>query len=345
MENIRKRVISLFAAALIVTALGGAAFAAEKPHKVIAPGQTVGISLKTKGVIVEDIAQYDDDEKTEQSPAAKAGLMSGDIITHIGSYEIKGAEDMKNALSKSGGAAVTVRFIRGGEEKQIEVTPRDDGKGGYELGLWLRDGVMGMGTVTFYDSDTGIYGALGHPINDSKSGTVIPIEDGDIYEAEITNISKGQTGKPGQLHGDIDKSSEIGTIEDNTMYGIYGTVENSGAFISGSDFEVASEDEIKTGDAEIISSVGGKCEFYSIKIDKIFSGEKGEGKSMQITVTDERLVKLTGGIVQGMSGSPIIQNGKLVGAVTHVLVNDAQKGYGISIEKMLDTAYQSEKAA
>ena len=327
--------------AAVIFAFAGTAYA-KTPDKVVPMGETVGITLETKGVIVEDVTEYENEDGTKSAPAKDAGIKAVDIITHIGSVEITCAEDIKKALDGSGGDDVTVKLVRGSEEKQVSVTPRAAEKGGYEIGLWLRDGVMGLGTITFYDKESGVYGALGHPISDSKTESAIPAEDGEIHNAEITEIVKGKSGSPGQLHGDIDMRESIGTIDSNTICGIYGKMEECELLDGKSEIDVAAAKEIETGPAQIISAVSGEIETYDLEITRVYNTGAEDNKSMMLTVTDDDLVSLTGGIVQGMSGSPIIQNGKIIGAVTHVLVNDPLKGYGVSIENMLA---QAEKAA
>lgn len=337
MEKIKNTKIRAFILLAFSFVFSISAFAAS-PEKLIPMGDTIGIELETEGIIIEDITEYESADGTKSSPAKEAGLQAGDVITHINDVPVNEAGDIKEQMSKCGGESVTVRIMRDGSEKQLTVTPVKNESGEYELGLWLRDNVLGLGTITYYDSQSGTYGALGHPISDGESETAIPIEGGDIYNAEITDITQGKSGSPGQIHGNIDSNAKIGTIEDNTMYGIYGQIEDTGFISSSDELEIASEDEIQLGKAEIISSVSGSKEKYDIEITRIYSDGDETGKTMMITVTDKDLIDITGGIVQGMSGSPIIQNGKLIGAVTHVLVNDSTKGYGTSIENMLEAA-------
>lgn len=337
MEKFQKKAGRLLIWIVAVFVMSTSAFA-QTPDKVIPIGETVGIDLKTKGVVVEDLKEYDDGSGNKYSPAKDAGLQAGDIITQINGVTIEESGDIKDALDKSGGSDVTLKIERDGQEKQITITPVKNEEGSYELGLWLRDGMMGLGTITYYDDDTGEYGALGHPISDPQTETILPADDGEIYEARITDITKGQAGTPGQLKGDIDMTSNIGTIDANTAFGIYGQIENADIASGKTEIEVAGEDEIQLGKAHILSSISGEEKEYEVEITRVYTDGATTGKTMMLTVTDDELLALTGGIVQGMSGSPIIQNGKLIGAVTHVLINDPTKGYGIGIKTMLETA-------
>lgn len=334
-KMIKKAAAAVFAA--VVFSSGASAYA-HAADRVYSGGEMIGIQLKTKGVIVEDVTEYEQPDGSAVCPASDAGILVGDVITHVDGIEINEPADMKKALDSCGGKKVTIKLERAGEKVQVTAAPYVNGDGGYELGLWLRDGLLGLGTITYYDEETGAYGALGHPISDSKTQNIIPIDNGTIYEAEITEIVKGKSGRPGQLHGDFESDTEMGTIEENGICGIFGKLKDSEVLKANEVFETAESEDVETGKAQIISAVSGKREMYDIEITRLYTGSRETGKSMMITVTDDDLLSITGGIVQGMSGSPIIQDGKLVGAVTHVLVNDPTRGYGIFIENMLDAA-------
>lgn len=218
---------------------------------------------------------------------------------------------------------------RGGKAKQLNITPAQDADGAWKLGLWLRDGVSGVGTLTFYDPETGVYGALGHSISDEATGEALPLGDGGIYKAQIVGIVPGEVGAPGQLDGKTDCTKFLGDIRINCGCGIFGKADFDGPTLETGEFE--------TGKATIRCTLSGEeTREYGIEIKKVYSS--AEGATVMLTVTDPELLAQTGGIVQGMSGSPIIQNGKLVGAVTHVFVNDPTSGYGVSIRDMLKTA-------
>lgn len=206
------------------------------------------------------------------------------------------------------------------------------------FGLWVRDGTAGVGTVTFYDPSTGSFAALGHGITDVDTGELLPIASGDLLRTTILSIKKGQRGNPGQLKGTVANQTQVGNITKNTSFGIYGKMSNLSELNTNpsEELEVALRDEVKQGPAKIRCALeDGKVQEYDIEIQKVSKNNTTDNKSMVIKVTDERLIGITGGIVQGMSGSPIIQNRKFVGAVTHVLVNDPTKGYGVFADMML----------
>ena len=310
-------------AALIIYLLAGTAYARE----LIPVGQIVGLELQNHQVVVVGF-----DEK--QGGAAKAaGLLSGDILRKIDDTAITCAEDVRKALQASNGT-VTMEISREGKVKQLQIKTQNT-KDGPRLGVYLRQGITGIGTVTWYDPETHQFGTLGHGVNDS-SGNLLSMAQGWVYRAKVMTVKKGKSGEPGQLYGSIVSPEPAGTLSANTHQGVFGTCRDGW---EGQTIEVASMAEVKTGDAVIRSTVSGDAvREYSVKILKIYPKGKGNGRNMLIKVTDPDLLNTTGGIVQGMSGSPIIQNGKLIGAVTHVLVNDPQTGYGIFIENMLEAA-------
>ena len=309
-------------------------------------GNAVGISMEADGALVVGIPEYLGDGAP--SPARSAGFAVGDIVTHINSKRVCCNEEIRDALTQSSGKSVTVTVTRGKKTVDITVTPHINAEGRAELGLWLRDAVAGIGTVTFYDPETGVYGALGHSVSDTETGILIPLRTGTILKSSVTDVAQGKIGFPGQLHGTFNAENVVGNLVKNSPNGIFGQV-LSPEFVSGREaIPVADIREIHTGPATILSNVSGTevCE-YTVEITRLYSGSEAAGRSMMLTVTDPRLIEQTGGIVQGMSGSPIIQDGKLIGAVTHVLINDPTRGYGLAIEKMLDTVYNSpaKKAA
>ena len=310
-------------AALIIYLLAGAAYAKE----LIPVGQVVGLELQNRQVVV---VGFDE----ENGKAAKAaGLLSGDVIQKIDQRAITCAEDVRKALRSSNGT-VAVEISREGKVKQLQLKTQNT-KDGPRLGVYLRQGITGIGTVTWYDPETHQFGTLGHGVND-RTGNLLPMAQGWAYRAKVVTVKKGKAGEPGQLYGSIVSAEPAGTLSANTQKGVFGTCRDGW---EGQTIEVASVGEIKTGDAVIRSTVSGDAvREYSVKILKIYPKGKGNGRNMLIKVTDPELLATTGGIVQGMSGSPIIKNGKLIGAVTHVLVNDPTTGYGIFIENMLDAA-------
>ena len=290
-------------------------------------GQVVGLHIGDGGSV---IAGFDE---ILGSGARKAGLQVGDRLVSIDGRTITCTDDITKVLEKADGQ-VEIRYIRDGKTKCTKLLPMitDDGP---RLGVYLKQGISGVGTITWYDPDTGKYGALGHGVN-SGEGKLVPVAEGKLYRAAVLSVVKGKAGNPGQLLGSLKDKTPIGTIEKNVEQGIFGQVTSGW---QGEVLPVADNDEICTGAAKIRSNISGEeVQEYSVEILKIYPSSKGGGRNMLIKITDPRLLETTGGIVQGMSGSPIIQDGKLVGAVTHVLVNDPQTGYGIFIENMLEAA-------
>lgn len=299
-------------------------------RSLVPGGMAIGIAVQSEGAMIAGFSE------NGTSPAASAGLMPGDIITALNGISVFSCDDIKTAVQNLSGEPINISINRNGIHADYTVTPLACEDGSWELGLYLRDNLTGIGTVTYYDPETGEYGALGHGINDAGSGTLIPIKSGDITNAVITDVQKGKCGTPGQLIGSFDFSDICGDVASNTNCGIFGV--SDGDFADNAVMETAENNEIVTGDATIISSVdeNGPQE-YSVQILRVYHGEN-DARDMMLKVTDERLLNKTGGIVQGMSGSPILQNGKLIGAVTHVLVNDPSRGFGVSIENMLNAA-------
>ena len=315
-----KKIMAAITATVLCFMLSAAALA----ESLVPGGGAVGIRMTTDGVVVAGISEVET-SSGKRSPAADAGLKKGDVITRLGGSEIATAQDFKAALSALDGSKTTVTFERGGKQKQLNITPAQGTDGAWKLGLWLRDGISGVGTLTFYDPATGVYGALGHCIS-GDDGEALPLGDGGIYGAEIVGIVQGTVGAPGQLDGKTAAAAFLGDIRINCGCGIFGTADFDGETMETGEFE--------TGPATIRCTLeGSQTREYGIEIKKVYSSS--EGTTVMLTVTDPELIALTGGIVQGMSGSPIIQNGRLVGAVTHVFVNDPTSGYGVSIEDML----------
>ena len=338
-----KQVTGFFlAAALLCTA--PAAFAAGIPEKVVPMGNAVGITIGAEGVLVVNIVDVET-ENGKKSPAYEAGIVPGDIITQINADEVCCVNDLKEALEKTSGEELSVRVLRGDKEMQLTLCPCKTSEGLYEIGVWLRDSMTGLGTVTFYDPASDTYGALGHPINDMDTGILMPIRTGTIMKAAVSGVVKGQPGVPGQLQGAFNMDDIIGNVEKNTDSGIFGTLSETDLANGKDGIPVADASEIELGDAVILSNIEGKnVEEYTVEVTRIYSDFDQHGRNMMIRVTDEDLINATGGIVQGMSGSPIIQNGKIIGAVTHVLVNNPTKGYGITIENMLKTSFDDVKS-
>lgn len=332
MKGVLRAVLPGAAAALLLFS-GTAAYALEA-DALVPVGSTVGIRLDMGGVMVAGLSQVKTSEG-ETCPAQEAGLKSGDVITRINGRETPDAAAFLTAVNELSGDTVELTAQRSGREVQFQVTPAQSEDGAYHIGLWLREGVSGIGTVTYYDPVSGTYGALGHGVNDLNTGELLPFQSGCLTASGVVDVIRGTAGTPGELCGQHETGAVLGTVERNTDGGIFG----SGDFSAyGAPLPVAEESETRLGPATILANVDG-CEIapYSVEISRIYRGGE-DRRFMLLTVTDEQLLARTGGIVQGMSGSPILQDGKLVGAVTHVLVNDPARGYGISIRDMLDAA-------
>lgn len=299
---------------------------ANAARMLIPGGQAIGLELQDNTVTV---AAFDD---ALGASAREAGLQPGDKLTSIDRRPITSAEDVRDALARSDGSVV-LGVERGSKKMQLRVSPAITQEGP-RLGVYLRQGMTGIGTVTWYDPEDGTFGTLGHGISDGK-GSLIGMKSGNAYSASILSVKKGKAGEPGQLQGAIEETGILGALSRNTEQGVFG----SAAARSGEAVETASLSQVHTGKAVIRSTVSGTAvREYSVEILKIYPKSRDSGRNFLLRVTDPSLLEATGGIVQGMSGSPILQDGKLIGAVTHVLVNDPTTGYGIGIDNMLEAA-------
>jgi len=296
-------------------------------EELIPVGEVIGIELADGSVT---IAAFDEELG---ETAKKAGLQVGDTILTMDDQKVTCAQDVRYVLERADGT-VDVEVARQGKEKHLQVTPQIT-KDGPKIGVYLKQGITGVGTVTWYDPQSGDFGALGHGVN-GQDGKLLQMEQGTAYKASVQSVKKGEVGEPGQLVGTMTDPAPVGELVKNTGCGIFGKTQTGW---NGECLPVAEKEEIKSGSAMIRSTVeGSRVQEYSVEILKIYPNSDSSGRNMLLKVTDPALLSTTGGIVQGMSGSPIIQDGKLVGAVTHVLVNDPTTGYGIFIENMLDAA-------
>ncbi len=312
---------------LIVTFLiWSLSFAVSAAELLIPGGQLIGLELQDNTVTV---IAFDE----AASPAKAAGLKEGDRILSVDSTPVRCVEDIRTALKRSDGQ-VDISILRGTKTKQLQVCPSAT-ENGPKLGIYLKQGTTGVGTVTYYDPQKGSFAALGHGVN-APNGSLLQMVDGSIYPARVMSVKKGCIGTPGQLMGALTEAEPNGKLAKNTSQGVFGSVS---AMSKAEPLPVADPAEVNTGAATIRSTVDGDTlREYSVEILKIYPNHHRQSRNMLLKVTDPTLLATTGGIVQGMSGSPIIQDGKLVGAVTHVLVNDPTTGYGIFIENMLDAA-------
>lgn len=304
---------------------------------VIAGGIPVGIYIKTEGILVVDIGEIATESREIVSPC-KGSLMSGDYITAINGVQVTKKERFSDLVNELGKSYVTLTVRRDGKNYDIKVKPVKDLDGRYKVGVWVRDDCQGLGTLTYVD-ENGEFGTLGHSISDSDTGEIVEIESGRIYTAKIWSVIKGKSGEPGEVIGSINYGPEthLGIIDENNSIGIYGTVDDHiYAYLDKTYMNIAYKQDIQTGTAYIRTFIGDKVTDYEIYIYDLHYSDSVQNKGIEFCVTDEKLLGFTNGIVQGMSGSPIIQNGRIVGAVTHVLINDPARGYGIFIENMLE---------
>ena len=308
---------------------------------VIPVGNIAGIKLYTSGVLVVGMSEIYGVDNKAYKPYENSGIEEGDTIVSVNEDKITSTEDLIEKVNSSNGNEVKIEYIHQEKTVACSIKPAQTSNNEYKLGLWVRDSAAGVGTVSFYEPSSKIFGALGHGITDIDTEQLIDIASGEFVTTKILNIVKGQVGTPGRIQGTVDNQKNIGTIQKNTKFGIYGTVDNISSLNidSSNEMEVALRDEIKIGKAKIRCSLeNGKIEEYEIQIEKVFKENNYDNKSMLIKITDEKLLDKTGGIIQGMSGSPIIQNGKFVGAVTHVLVNNPTEGYAVFGDIMLKQA-------
>lgn len=318
---------------------GGPVAAAEVGRTVIPLGRAVGIKMFSDGVLVVGLSEIATADGA-QAPARACGLREGDIITHINSEEVDTIEEIQEILQSSGDEKLSIQAMRG--DKKVQMTARAaqcTADGSYKLGAWIRDSMAGIGTMTFYDPNTGLFGALGHGISDVDTAMLMPLQSGSIMYAEVTDVEKGAAGAPGELHGAFKADSDLGELYSNTKSGVFGELADTSLAGDIKPVEIASRSEVQVGKATILSNIAGnKVAEYEVEITRLYPENPNDTRNLMLKVTDQRLLIATGGIVQGMSGSPILQNGKLVGAVTHVLVNDPTQGYGILAENMLAQA-------
>ena len=304
-------------------------------------GELFGLRLFTEGIIIVGI----DEVKTAKgniSPARKAGLQKGDVIISIDNVKVKSCNEVSEVIEKSSGRVMKLKCSRKGKTFETDFrTAYSETEGKYKAGIWIRDSAAGIGTMTFFDPQRKTFAALGHGVCDVDTGEILPVFEGDIVKADVNGCYKGQKGKAGELCG-VFSSESKGVLYLNSKYGVYG--ELFGLPETDTLYPVAFNDEVKKGKAQIVSTVDEKGpQLYDIEITKI-SEENSEDKNLVIKITDDDLLSKTGGIVQGMSGSPVIQDGKLVGAVTHVFINDPTQGYAIFSRTMLQKMRSADES-
>ena len=306
--------------------------------KVIPLGNLIGVKLYTSGVLVVGMSEIEGDNNQKYKPYLNSGIEEGDMIVEMNNKKIENTDELVNVVRKSNGQEIQIKYVRDKEVITTSIAPVKNESNEYKLGLWVRDAAAGVGTLTFYEPTTGSFAALGHGIVDVDTGGILNIANGELVTSKLISIQKGEKNNPGEIKGSIDSGVTIGEIEKNTNFGVFGLVSNRGNLDlkKSKEYDVALRSEIKTGEAEIICELEeGKKETYKIEIEKIYTSNNYDNKSMLIKITDERLLEKTGGIIQGMSGAPIIQNGKFIGAITNVLVSDPMTGYAIFGDLMI----------
>lgn len=305
--------------------------------QVIPIGEVVGIKLYTSGVLVVGTSGIESIDGQTYKPYENVDIKEGDSIISVNDLIVNNTEELIDAVNLYEGEKVKIRYLRDNQEKNCEITPTKDKNGEYKIGLWVRDSAAGVGTISFYNEETQTFAALGHAITDIDTGDIIQTSSGEIDNVSIVSVIKGQEEQPGKIQGTIKQNSVIGSIYKNTSYGIYGIVKNPENI--NIDYSkkmyVAQRQEIVLGSAVILSNIDGKMKEYNIEIQKTYLNNNYDNKSMVIKVTDDKLLNKTGGIIQGMSGSPIIQNGKFIGAVTHVFIKNPTIGYAVFADRMV----------
>jgi len=325
---LRSGILVLIAILFCVPIAGAADRTEDASHMLVPVGHTVGVKLFARGVLVVKLPK-------EDSPARECGLKEGDVILSCDGNLITSTEQFQSLLQKGEGEPAMLQVHRDGASMSVSVDPEANEQGVYCIGAWIRDSMAGIGTMTYYDPVSGKFGALGHGIADVDTLQLMPFSNGSILPSSVKAVKRGASGCAGELKGDFDLTCSLGELYANTDCGVFGVLKSTAELEAGKALPTGMA---KSGKAVIRANVQGDCvEEYDIEILNIISNAQ-DSRDMVISVTDPELISLTGGIVQGMSGSPIIQNGKLVGAVTHVLVNDPTRGYGIFIENMLDAA-------
>lgn len=313
---------------------------AEAPTLIVG-GRPFGIKLLMEGVMVTGLGDVEADSGTSVCPAAEAGIETGDIVRSANGTVLTSNLQLQALITKSGGSPIRLSVQRDDSSFETVMKPVfSEQSGQWKGGMWVRDSIAGIGTMTFIDKETGRFAGLGHPICDSDTGGIVPLHSGEAVPIDITDAKRGEKGIPGELRGRFAAGSSFGTLDSNSGCGIFGALnEESFAEISAEsrEFKLGYRQDITTGEAEVWTTVNGdKPQNYAINIEKIDYTSEDSTRNMMIRITDERLIEVSGGIIQGMSGSPIIQNNKIIGAVTHVFVADPTCGYAIFAENMAD---------
>lgn len=313
--------------------------------EVIPLGNVVGLKLYTNGVLVVGMSEINGKDNVKYKPYESTGIEEGDMIVEINEKSITCTNDLISTVKAYGEHELSLKYIRDGNVLETTITPIKTSNNEYKLGLWVRDTAAGIGTATFYDPSTGMFASLGHGILDVDTENLLDISYGEFITTTISSLVKGEKGKPGKIQGTIDSGISLGTIYKNTEFGVFGIMKDISALNidTSKTYPIALRNEIEVGPATIMCTLENNVrKEYSIEIEKIFINNNENNKSMQLKITDPELLNTTGGIIQGMSGSPIIQNGKVVGALTHVLVSEPTQGYGVFADLMIKQSIEIE---
>ena len=306
--------------------------------EVVPLGGLIGMKLYTNGVLVVGMSEIYGENNQVYKPYENSGIKEGDTITKINGEYIVSTDDMTECINASKGKEINITYIHNNKTLETKITPVETDKNNYKVGLWVRDTAAGVGTATFYDKNTGNVAMLGHGILDVDTEELIDISDGKVTNTSVVSIIKGENGKTGRIQGIVEGEKEIGTISKNTYYGVYGKLYNVNELKrnTSNSVKIALRNEIKTGEATLMCALdNGEVKEYTVEIQKIYLNNNSNNKSMLLKVTDKELLEKTGGIIQGMSGSPILQDGKLIGALTHVLVQNPTQGYAVFSDIMV----------
>lgn len=306
--------------------------------KVVPTGNLIGLKLYTNGVLVIGTSEIQSISGDAIKPFESTSIEEGDTIIELDSQEIDSTRTLQTVINNSAGRTLEIKYIKNGEICTSNIKPVQTGSNEYRLGLWVRDSASGVGTMTFYEPDSKRFAALGHGISDSDTGNLLDIETGEVVNSKIVNIIKGKKGFPGEIKGSISGQATIGAVSNNTDFGIFGELEENVMTINKyqDGINIALREEITLGEATILATLEtGQTEEYTVEITAIDLDNNTNNKSMQIKITDERLINKTGGIICGMSGAPMIQNNKLIGAITNVLVSDPETGYAVFADIMI----------
>ena len=318
----------------------------ELNKKVYPIGRTIGLKLYTNGVLVVGMSEIEGENGQYYKPYENTGIKEGDLLKSVNGKEIKNVAELTNILNNSNGSEISIKYERNSDEIYTTIKPIKTIDGNYMIGLWVRDAAAGIGTLTFYDQENDNFAAVGHGIEDVDTGELLRISNGEIVTSKIISIVRGEKNKPGEIRGTIDEGEKVGNIQYNTNIGVYGKVTNK-EYINSvklQEVAVARRNQIQIGKAKIICQLSNEgTEEFEIDIKKIYKNNYSDNKSMLIEVNDEKLIKKTGGIIPGMSGTPIIQNNMLIGAITNVLVNNPKQGFAIFADMMLEKYWNIKK--